>query len=134
MPTVISRKFFSRTVHHPGDGVGGSKAITLTALLQLEGWGFVDGANNAIGSGDPSGDSFIARECTLVPQTLDAFIGDNAFVSSAAAAGPPRLYRGSKATATLPWKLSEFFPPPIDADNVFVFSAAQDIEIIWSAI
>lgn len=137
MPTFIKRNLFSRTVAHPGDGGAGSAAITLAALMRLEGWGTqsltatnVSDPNNPIGTAK-SLDSFQGDGGTLIPQTADVYVGDDEFVADAAAVGPPRLYRGSKAVAGQPFSLNDYFRAPIDANDVSIYSVAQNIEIIF---
>lgn len=126
--TIQKRNFFSATVAHPGG------AVTLAALKRLLGWGFVMDSNN-VATAQTSADSFMSSSGSLIPQTDDVYVGHDSFVSSAAAAGPPVLYRGSKAAAGQPYSLTDYFRGPVDDNTVYVYSAAgQDIEVITLGI
>lgn len=127
MATISARKFFSRTVAHPGG------AVSLAALKRIAGWGFTPDSNN-VPTSQVSMDSFTENSGSVIPAS-DAYFGDSEFVRDAAAAGPPVLYQGVLASGGQPFSLEEFCRGVIGDDNVYIYSAAgQDMQIITLGI
>lgn len=125
--TVTKRNFFSRRV-----SITGATAISLANLMRsapavtgTPAWG-----TNSDGS--KSADSFIADGATVIPVTENLYVGYDAQVDDADAA---TTYKGVPASAGQPFSISDFVEGPVDASNIFLFSAnTQDVDIIFAGI
>ena len=113
-----SQKFFAENVAIPA-----ATPTSMATLLRTAGYGFErDLTTNAI-STTPSLDSFSGVQASIVPAG-NVFVGHDAFVSNAAAAGPPRLYQGALAAATAKFSIESFCRGIVDPNEVWFYSVA----------
>lgn len=128
MTTITARKFFSETV------AIGATAVSMASLMRAAGWGYVPGANNAIGT-QPSLDSFAGDGASVIP-TNDLYVGHDQYVRDSAGAGPPRTYKGVLAAAGVPFSLNDYTRGIVDTEAVYFYSpsGAQDLEIVFQGI
>lgn len=129
MPALSTRKLFSESVT-----IGAATATSLAALMRTAGWGFLSDANNAIGT-QGSLDSFMANQCLITPATAILYVGHDAFVRNAAAAGPPRLYAGYPIAIAATLNLTQNTNGIVDAEVVYLYSVgSQQVGIVFYGI
>lgn len=124
MATVLQRRLFSRTV-----SITGGTAVSLAALMRAApavtgtpAWG-----TNADGS--VSMDSFEGNAAQVTPLSSAVYFGYDARVADADAA---TTYKGVLAGANTPFNLASWCRGIVDAENVFIYSAAtQDLQIVF---
>lgn len=125
MATILARKLFSRTV-----SITGGTAITLGALMRsapavvgTPQWG-----KNADGS--ISMDSFEGNACDVTPLSSIVYFGMDAQVADADTAS---TYKGRAAGANVAFDVAAWCRGIVDAENVFIYSAAtQDMGILFA--
>jgi len=111
---TTSRKLFSENVAIPGT------VTSMETIMKTAGWGFQSDANNAI-STVPSLDSFTGNSGSLLP-AADVYVGHDEFVRNAAAAGPPRLYKGVLASGTVKFNLEDFCRGIVDPAKIWLYA------------
>ncbi len=128
-----ARKFFSETVSSGASS--GSAGVSIGSIMSTAGWGWEMDSNNDITTTTPSLDSTIGTGLTVIP-TATLYFGEDQYVRDAAAAGPPRLYKGVPATAGEPFNVTEYCRGLVDIFETFIYSpsGAQDIQIIFKGI
>lgn len=120
-PTIQKRNFFSETVEHPGG------AVSLAALMRLGGWG--TGSD-----GSKSADSFTGDNAQFIPTTA-MYVGWDENVADAPDVGPPVRYKGVLAADDTPFNVTAWCRGIVDAESVWIFSAAsQDMQIVFQSI
>lgn len=125
---MTSQKFFSETVT-----VTGGTAISVASLMRTAGYGFEKDSDNAI-LGTPSMDSFIGDQLFLIAEDETLYVGHDQFVGTAAAAGPPRVYKGVPAEAAASYNVVQPMRGIIDANAVWVFCTnTQGVAIVFVA-
>lgn len=113
---TISQKFFAENVT-----LTAATPTSMATLLHAAGFGFErDLTTNTI-STTPSLDSFSGVQASILPAG-DVYVGHDQFVSNAAAAGPPRLYKGALAAATLKFSVESFCRGIVDPGEVWFYS------------
>ncbi len=124
MATILARKLFSRTVSHAG-GVSVSLASLMRGASAVSGtpqWG-----ENTDGS--VSMDTFEGNACDVTPLSSIVYWGYDAQVSDTDGAS---TYKGVAAGANVPFDLAAWCRGIVDAENVFVYSAAgQDLAVVF---
>jgi len=94
----------------------------METLMRTAGWGYEVGANNAITT-IPSLDSFEGNGASILPAG-DVYVGHDEYVRDAASAGPPRVYQGALAAATLKFGLDDFCRGIVDPSRVWFYSVS----------
>ncbi len=125
MATFLARKLFSRTV-----SVTGGTAISLAAIMRsapavtgTPKWG-----TNT--DGTVSLDSFEGNACDVTPLSSIVYWGFDAQVSDTDTASS---YKGVAAGANVPFDLAAWCRGIVDAENVFIYSAAtQNLAIVFA--
>jgi hypothetical protein len=125
MATILARKLFSRTV-----SITGGAAVTLATLMRnapavtnSPAWG-----TNADGS--ISMDSFSGNACDVTPLESIVYFGYDAQVADADTAS---TYQGRAAGANVPFDVVAWCRGIVDADNIWIYSAAtQDVGIVFA--
>lgn len=113
---TTARKWFSQNVT-----LSAATPVSMETLMRTAGWGFEPGANNAIGT-VPSLDSFEGNGGSILPAG-NVYVGYDQYVRDAAAAGPPRLYKGALAAAGVKFGLDDFCRGIVDPARVWFYSA-----------
>lgn len=113
-----ARKFFSENV-----AIAGTTAVSMETLMRNAGWGYlVNPDTNVIDTTQFSMDSFTGNGGSILP-AADLYVGHDQFVRDAAAAGPPRLYKGALAAAGLKFGLEDFCRGIVDPSRVWFYAA-----------
>ena len=112
---TTARKFFSENV-----ALAASTPVSMETLMKTAGWGFEPGTNNAIGT-VPSMDSFEGNGGTILPAG-DVYVGHDQYVRNAAAAGPPRVYKGALAASGVKFSLQDFTRGIVDPTRIWFYS------------
>jgi hypothetical protein len=99
--------------------------------MSTAGWGWELDSDNLITT-VPSLDSTIGTGLTIIPAAI-LYFGQDQYVRDAAAAGPPRLYKGVPAVAGQPFDVVEYCRGLVDIYSVFVYSpgGAQELQIVF---
>lgn len=113
---TTSRKWFSENV-----AISAATATSMETLLRTAGWGFEFNATTNAISTTPSLDSFEGNGGSILPAG-DVYVGHDAFVANAAAAGPPRLYKGALAVANEKFGLEDFCRGIVDPSRIYFYS------------
>jgi hypothetical protein len=125
MATILARKLFSRTV-----SITGGTAVSLAALMRAAPAVTGTPAWGTNSDGSISMDSFSGNACDITPLSSIVYFGYDARVADADAA---TTYKGRAAAANTPFDLAAWCRGIVDADNVFIYSAAtQDIGIVFA--
>ena len=114
---TTSRKLFSENVTIPA-----ATATSMATIMETAGWGFeFNPTTNAI-SAVRSMDSWEGNGGSILPAG-DVYVGHDEFVANAAAAGPPRLYKGALAAANVKFGFDDFCRGIVDPTRIWFFSA-----------
>lgn len=124
MGSTLARKLFSRRVTIPAN-----QAISFYGLMQLAPattgnpvWG-----QNADGS--PSMDSSFGDGATIIPASFNLYVGNSSGVSSANSAS---TYIGVPVTAAQAFVLNDYWPGPVDTEQIWLFSTApQEVDLVF---
>jgi hypothetical protein len=114
-----ARRFFAENV-----AIAATTAVSMETLLKTAGWGYERNLTTNAISTTPSLDSFEGNRAVLLP-AADVFVGHDEFVSNAAAAGPPRLYKGALAKAGEKFVLEDFCRGMVDPSQVWFYSTGS---------
>lgn len=127
MPTIIKRNFFCRRI-----SITGAVSISLADLMRSGAAVTGTPAWGTNSDGSKSADSMIADGASVIPATEDLFFGYDAQVANADAA---TTYKGVPTGAGQPFTINDFVEGPVDASNIFLYSAGtQDVDIIFTGI
>ena len=127
MPTIIARKNFIRRV-----SITGAAAISLASLMRAAAAVTNTPAWGTNSDGSKSADSFIADAATITPVTETLYVGYDAQVANADAAG---TYKGALIGQSEPFNTSHYFRGPVDANDVWFYSVnTQDLDVIFQGV
>ena len=113
-----ARKLFNENV-----AIAGTTAVSMETLLRNAGWGYiVDPVTNAIDTTQFSMDSFEGNGGSIKP-AADIYVGHDEFVRNAAAAGPPRLYKGILVASGTTFNLADYCRGIVDASRIWFYAA-----------
>lgn len=114
---TTARKLFAENVAIPA-----ATATSMATIMATAGWGFeFNPTTNAI-STVPSMDSWEGNSGSILP-AADVYVGHDEFVANAAAAGPPRLYKGALAASGVKFVLEDFCRGIVDPTRIWFYSA-----------
>lgn len=116
---TTARKLFSQNVT-----IAAATPVSMESLMRTAGWGYeYDLTTNVVDTTKLSMDSFEGNGGSILPAG-DVYVGSDQFVRNAAAVGPPRLYQGALAVATVKFGLDDFCRGIVDPARVWFYSVA----------